>query len=394
MNCNDGKKIFSLDGRKQMREAIIGTWGLGVNALSIVRALGRMGVPVHLIGPNLTRNLASRSKYCTTATELDPANSDEFARLVKKTADACNVRPILYADNDMVLQYLLNEPHLEQCVRLTSPLAQTRRLLDKKNQIDAAAEAGLPVPESWFPETWEDVAAIQSKTKKRLIAKKRFPIEGGRDKFKVLSADDAVSLTAQLRKNPLKPSELFVQEYISGLDTDVHFALCYRAVQRVQAAIVTGRKLIQSGSGDGGIMILGKAVHNPEVYDLSLKFMHSLACEGYFGVEFKYCRQERKYIFIEVNVRPERCNALARAAGIDLDVISYLDMDGQRDQLQMVGLRPKPAIWLDGKKILETLRRRRKWHDFRRLLGVLTQKKEWAVYAHDDLRPFLQSFRF
>ena len=372
-------------------EAIVCTRCLGVNALSIVRALGRLGVVVHVVSTDLPCNLASYSRYCATKISLDGLSSTVFSNQIRRVVDRCACPPLLYIDNDLMLYYFLESKVLREQVVFPGSIEIVRKLLDKKYQVMSAIEAGLDVPCSWFPESWNDISKLENPSGGRLIAKKRFPVESGRDGFKVLAADNGEQLCRELMNTQFHPSELFVQEYIPGRDDDVHFALSYQPLHTDGPAIVTGTKLIQSGSGDGGIMILGQASHNKTVRGLTERYIKQLGYWGYFGIEFKYDQETKKYFFIEVNTRPERCNALARVSGVDLDRISYLDATGDPEVVKAVGNIARPGVWLDGKKILETLRRQRKGGDFMHYIKSLPRKKEWAVWAWDDMKPFWRS---
>jgi predicted ATP-grasp superfamily ATP-dependent carboligase len=385
-------KQYSIILNESGMEAIVCTRGVGINALSIVRALGRSGIRVYVIASDLGQNLVSLSRYCVTAVEFNQTGSDEFCRVLRATVDQCDNRPLLYIDNDLHLQYFLGNKELEKEVLFTGSVDLSRKLLDKKNQVLSAIEAGLDVPESWFPLSWDEISTLRSVSGKRLIAKKRFPLNPERDEFKVLSAQDGKTLCRELQKYRIRPEELFVQEYISGHDTDVYFALCYQPFHVDYPAIVTGRKLIQSGSGDGGIMILGTAEQNKTVRNLTTRYIKYLGYWGYFGIEFKYCREKKKYYFIEVNTRPERCNALARVAGVDLDCMSYLDAVGHVKVGEAAGKLQHPGVWLDGRKIFETLRRQRRRQDFIYFMKALPKNKEWAVWALDDMKPFWRYF--
>jgi predicted ATP-grasp superfamily ATP-dependent carboligase len=279
---------------------------------------------------------------------------------------------------------------LADAILFTSLPDYASTLIDKKDQLAAASAAGLSIPESWFPVNWDEVSAIKSLTAKRLIAKTRNPGANRINPFKVLSAPNGASLREKLQNFSLNPEELFIQEYIEGGDDDVFFALCYIPLHAGEAAIVTGQKLVQSGSGDGGVMVLGITTPNKMIRELSLKMIHHLNYKGFFGIEFKYSSRDKKFFFIEVNIRSEAINALGRLANIDLNIISYFDALGHDIRLHIKD-RPQTGVWINGKKLMLTLYKLRKWTSFIFFMKSLTRRKEWAVFAPDDLRPFWHS---
>lgn len=374
-------------------EAIVCSAGEGVNALSIVRSLGRFGVQVHVICLNKGANLAAQSRYCTSKTFIDAVEPTLFYSAVREVVKRSDEKPVLYVDNDRMLSAMLTvSEDLADMVLFTSLPEHALKLLDKKDQIAAATEAGLPVPVSWFPSTQEDVLSLSNATTGGLIAKTRLPIVNRVKPFKVLSAPDRVSLYENLRGYSLFPNELFVQEFIEGGDEDVYFALCYCPLNSDHPVVVTGRKLVQSGTGDGGIMVLGETAPNETVRNLSMKMIGYLGYKGSFGIEFKYCKRQKQYFFIEVNMRTERFNALGRLAGIDLNIFSYLDATGQ-DTNSLINDRQLAGVWIDGAKLLTTLRRRKQWHSILLFLKILSREKEWAIFSFDDLRPFWCSLK-
>jgi predicted ATP-grasp superfamily ATP-dependent carboligase len=376
----------------QQPEAIVCTSGAGINALSIIRSLGRAGVPVHIIAVNPDENLATKSRYCTSQLKLVSIDPKTFLNTVLTVAQRCQGKPVLYVDNDKMLSLMMAiEKELADVVLFTSIPGHISKLLDKKNQIALASAAGLSVPESWFPANWDDFTAMKSQSGQRLIAKTRFPVANRNNPFKVLSAIDGETLRDKLRMFSLAPDDLFIQEYIEGGDDDVFFALCYAPLHSKQAAVVTGQKLVQSGSGDGGVMVLGVTEPNESIRKLSLKMIHSLDYKGYFGIEFKYCKSRKEYFFIEVNTRTERFNGLGHIANLDLNIVSYLDASGQ-DTRQYIETIQQAGVWIDGRKFLEALYHRREWSGFIYLLKSLIKRKEWAVFTFDDTKPFLYSF--
>ena len=373
-------------------DAIVCTMGQGINALSIVRSLGRAGIRVHVIAHNPDRNLAIHSRYCISRHFLEEVEPYVFKEKIHAIAKRCSNKPVLYVDNDKMLNVMLaTANNLDADVLFTSQPIHISKILDKKDQVMAASAAGLSVPESWFPNHRDEIAAIKSSATQHLIAKTRFPVADREKPFKVLSATHGVDLLNKLQKYPfLTPEELFIQEYIEGGDDEVYFALCYAPLHSEQAAVVTGRKLVQSGSGDGGVMVLGETEPNEKIHDLSIKMINHLGYKGYFGIEFKYSRKKNDYFFIEVNVRPERFNTLGRVATIDLNIISYFDACNIATQ-QLMKPTPQTGVWIDGKGLGTTLRRRKEFNILHYFLKNLHKKKEFAILAKDDLQPFWHS---
>jgi predicted ATP-grasp superfamily ATP-dependent carboligase len=274
----------------------------------------------------------------------------------------------------------------------TSPFSIVRRFLDKRNQNQAAATAGLNVPESWFPATWGDLEQLPSGTNRKLIAKARYVGSASPFPFKVISANDGPQLVSLLKTFSIRPSDILVQDFIDGADKNVFIAMCFVGSNSETSVIVTGRKLIQSGKGSGGVMALGRAEPNKYLEDLTRLLITHLGYQGLIGVEFKYCERSNRYYFIEVSARPERFNGLAAAAGIDLTLIAY--RDANRDDIsQLVNIAQKDSIWIDVHGCWSAFRQNLNFGVLKQVMGTLLLRHRCAVFALDDWAPTMAAWR-
>src|SRR5918992_1438010 len=171
-----------------MRPAVVCVGDSGVNALATVRSLGRRGVPVHVVALQSSAQIASKSRYCRSFTPArDLASLHEALRALPQGA-------LLYVDNDPMLKALAaHASELAERFALVDALAEAPTLTDKAHQMRLAHKAGIAVPHSWLPRTWEEIAGLR--TGKRLIAK---PLSGRAD-FKALVEADGRALAAALR---------------------------------------------------------------------------------------------------------------------------------------------------------------------------------------------------
>jgi len=84
-----------------------------------------------------------------------------------------------------------------------------------------------------------------------------------------------------------------------------------------------------------------------EVVDAGLHLLRALGCNGLSQVEFKRDPRDGKFKLMEVNPRLWQWHSLARASGVDLPLIAYRDLTGERvEAVRMNGGRRKWAILL------------------------------------------------
>jgi D-aspartate ligase len=378
---------------KFLAEAVVCVGDAGINGLATVRSLGRRGVPVHVVALQASRQIASLSRYCARQTRI-PEVGALYGALRNLKLDPRR-HPLLFVDNDMMMKALA--PHaaeLQQRFSVVEPLAQAPEFMDKTFQVRAAAEVGIAVPRTWLPSSWEDIAAIGGETNERLLAKpspSRFPI-GVTPSFKAIVAASSGDLELQLRSLVGSPADVLVQEYIEGGESSHYGSVCYRAKSRNTCFVLSVRKVRQT-SLEAGIMAVGRVVDAPEVRDMTIRLVESLDYRGVIHVEFKRSPSDGKYYLIEWNARPPYFHSMGWRAGFDAVYLAYCDHIAPGN-LDSVRLRHDTGhYWIN---LQEDLRRLVKaprlalqpstWRPYLR-------RKEWAVFALDDPKPWLKSMQ-
>ena len=374
-------------------EAVICVGDGGINALASVRSLGRRGVQVHVVALEASPQIASLSRYCAGETRVP----DLGALYPALRALPVSVAPpaLLFIDNDKMMKALA--PHaagLQRRFRVVEPLTRAARFMDKTFQIQAAADAGIAVPRTWMPNSWQDLAAIAAQTGERLLAKPspvRFPV-GANPSFKAVVAPGAALLERRLRSLVSSPADVLVQEYIEGGDSCHYGSVCYRAESRDACFVLTTRKVRQT-TLEAGIMAVGRVVDAPEVRRMSLRLVESLDYRGVIHIEFKRSPRDGKYYFIEWNARAPYFHSIGWRAGFDGAYFAYCDhVDPER--LGSIRLRyDSDHYWIN---VHEDLKRLVKspWLALRpSTWWPYLQTKEWAVFALDDLKPWLRSMQ-
>ena len=368
-------------------------------ALAITRSLGRKGVPVVRIHPNdLDRSLYS--KYCSKV-EVSPdfyvSEEKLLAFLLALQNRYQGTRLLIPASDDCA--YFVSKYHdaLSGTFEVLAPNGPIMEIiLDKKNQYERAQSLGIPIPETYFPAGIEDVTHLAAKLAnypyvikplvshnwRRALMKK---VSQGRKGFAVQNVEELISqyeTIAQCDKN------VMIQEVIGGADERLFTFLSYFNAQSQPIAYCTRKKLRQLPV-DFGYCTMAESCHDEIVKDQSIRLLQSFGFHGISGVEWKLDPRTQKYKLIEINPRAVNTIGIAPACGVDLAYIAFKDKIG--------GGTSHVTEWLDGIK----------WIDFEQdiwaakelyLSGKLSLGEWWrsfagrkvhAVYASDDLRPFV-----
>jgi predicted ATP-grasp superfamily ATP-dependent carboligase len=242
----------------------------------------------------------------------------------------------------------------------------------KRAQLDAAAEAGVSVPRTLHPRSAEEARRAGGELGYPVLVKpsttEGFKRRFGRQAFR---CDDERQLEEAYAQ--AEPYEPMVQEVVPGGDEELYTLGSYLAEDGEALGLFCGRKLRQTPPGVGTCRV-GEAVWVEEVVQKGLALLRALGFHGISQVELKRDRRDRELKLMEVNPRLWQWHGLAAACGVDVPLIAYRDL---------VGERPEPAS-MNG--------RRRRWAiTFLRGESPALQRPPYvdAVFAADDPKPAL-----
>jgi len=371
--------------------AVVCVDGLGINGLGIVRSLGRRGIPVYVVGVNHHLDLAASSRYCGKKIEIEDVDGDALYHALTILADKSGSRPVLFFDNDRMMNAL--GPHaeaVEKKFRVTSPLRNMKELSCKRFQISVARSIGLAVPDTWYPGTWDELYAIDTDGRTRFIAKPASEAYPFHKPFKVMTGDNIPQLADRLKARVGSPEGLIIQKYIEGPDSQIYVALGYKSFGTEFCEVITGIKTCQSCPG-AGVMAVGRAKDSGTVRRMTRDLISALNYSGIIGVEYKYSTTDGKYYFIEISPRAELFHTLGAKAGFDLPFMAYRDVAGIQQMEPLAIRRDAGHYWICFRSDMVSLLMSRRNGNYRRFFEPYLGEKEWAVYASDDLVPWIRS---
>jgi predicted ATP-grasp superfamily ATP-dependent carboligase len=146
---------------------------------------------------------------------------------------------------------------------------------------------------------------------------------------KAVLVDSFERFEKEYRKLAAVTSEVLVQEFIPGDDTDVVVCCCYIGRDGELLGHYTARKLIQSPPLLGTACIVELA-DIPELVDGSIRLLRAYGYAGMAEIEYKHDKRAGAYFLIEVNPRHWDQHELGTCAGINLTWSAYNDLTGRR----------------------------------------------------------------
>lgn len=332
--------------------------GVGwVAGLAAIRSLGRAGIRVLAVDDRPSA-LGFRSRYAEP--HVAPTRrGDAYVGFLSELGPG-----VVFPTHDDDLETIAGN---QAQLAFTCPFPGWEvlgRAQDKREQVAAARRAGVAVPRT-SDEPGDDVTLpALVKPARAPEFRRRFGVKA----FRCETRDELESAFERAREfDPL------VQEWIPGEDDTLYTLGSYVAQDGRALGIFSGRKLRQTPRSIGTARV-AEAIWIDEVVDQGLAVVHELGIWGISQVEFKRDPRDGGLKLIEVNPRLWEWHGLAAACGVDLPLIAYRDVTGERVSPQ--------RMRAGGKRWAITLARRARPEP---------QRPPYvdAMWARDDPRPAL-----
>lgn len=372
-------------------------------ALAVTRSLGRQGVRVVRIHPNrLDHSLYS--KYCSDVAICPDmyASQDALVTYLQQLARRYDGKRVLIPASDDCAEFLGAHYHaLEAAYELcVAPRAVAEILVNKRRQYEAAQRLGVPIPETYFPESRSDVEHLAATICnypyiiKPLVAHtwRLASMQGVSQGRKAVLVRDAQELRDAHASMGDGFRDVMVQEVIGGRDEQLFTFLGYFRKDGTPLAYCVRRKVRQLPV-DFGYCTMTVSCHDDEVVEHSLRLLQGIGFSGICGVEYKFDDTTGQYKLIEINPRPVNTIGLAPACGVDIPYVAYRDLLGER--VEPVTNWQDGVTWFRAWTDLLAVRQLRgqggpslvEW--LRSLRGPRIE----AAFARDDRRPAWRYYR-
>ncbi len=194
-------------------------------------------------------------------------------------------------------------------------------VVNKRRQYEAAQNGGIPIPETYFPESRSDVEQLAATIHnypyiiKPLVAHtwRLASMQGvsqGRKAVLVRNAQELCDAHASMGDGF---RDVMLQEVIGGRDEQLFTFLGYLSQNGTPLAYCVRRKIRQLPI-DFGYCTMTVSCHDDVVVRQSLRLLQGIGFSGICGVEYKFDAVSGEYKLIEINPRP--VNTIGLAAGL------------------------------------------------------------------------------
>jgi D-aspartate ligase len=343
-----------------------------VNGLAAIRSLGRAGIPVLALDHRRSA-LGFRSRYAKAVLCPDPQDERAFVSFLTELGDGLErPAPVLPTHDEPLNAIARGRRRLGDRFRYPFPSWEAlSRVQSKRAQLEAAAEAGVAVPRTLHPGSVEEARLAAAELGYPVLVKPS-ATEGYRRRFaRPFRCENERELDQAYAQT--EAYEPMVQEVIPGGDEELYTLGSYLAEDGEPLGLFCGRKLRQTPPRVGTCRV-GEAVWIDDVVRQGLALLLALGFHGISQVELKRDPRDGELKLMEVNPRLWQWHGLAAACGVDVPLLAYRDL---------VGERPAP-VSMNG--------RRRRWAiTFLRGESPALQRPPYvdAVFAADDPQPAL-----
>ncbi len=367
-------------------------------ALSVVRDLGRHGVPVTVLTYN-PHSPGAHSRFATTHAlpRIDENEQLWLSHLVHEGRRSPSDSVLIPCTDRFVEFVSRNRGLLSPFFRIPLPSASIlERIMDKRTQYQLARGAGVPIPATLYPRTESDLERLcREGWEFPCIMKPSKPhlwVRSYQNGYKLLIARSYDELLAGFRDASARGLDVIVQERIPGDESTLYSVYFYANTRGELLGAGVGRKLRQfpPGMGNG---TLRESVDEPRVIELGRRMIQAFGFHGIGNVEFRKDPRDGEFKLMEMNTRTGLGEGVVIDGGLHLPRLAYQDLIG-RPLLVQFGCRAGVKWWYleTDFRAFKAYRRRGElslWGWVRSLLGV----RSFAHFAWDDLTPFIVAMR-
>jgi len=287
-------------------------------ALTVVRSLGRRGIPVWVF-PEQQR-IATKSRYAPNSIPLPRADEAAQVDFLLATAQRYGLDGwILFPTEDTHAAMLArHRARLQTRFRLfTSSWDTVEIAYDKRATYQVAERLGVACPTTHYPKCRQDLEnlacefpvilkpAVKEGTN-RLTRQKAWRID---DRAALLARYDAA---CELMEADL----IMIQELIPGRG-EAQFSYGALCVDGRPLSSIVARRSRQYPIDFGRSSSFVESVAAPEIEDIARRILQSIHYTGVIEAEFKYDRRDRRYKLLDLNPRVWGWHTLAMAEGLD-----------------------------------------------------------------------------
>jgi predicted ATP-grasp superfamily ATP-dependent carboligase len=361
--------------------------------LSVMRSLGRRGVPVYCAA-TLDDSMGPNSAYCRGSFRM-PKDPDAAMNLLRDHLRKWRITHLIAISEGHIT--LLNR-HREELSRdyalLFPPQEVFETAIRKDRTLECARRAGVPAPRTLHPQSRAEIAACRELHFPVILKMAFHQYPPGTVivfQHKYLRVDTFQELERVLGALP-EGQYPMVQEFIPGRGVGMSMLM-----RDGEAVLAFQHRRVREFPPDGGLGVLCEAVApDPKLLEESRRLLVEMGWEGVAMVEYRVDDATGRHALMEVNGRFWGSLPTAIHAGADFPFWLYrTSFDGARPPSMQyrLGLRAR-SLAGDTKWLLETLRRRNRSaaNALIQYVAAFRPSMRYFVWAWDDPKPALSNF--
>jgi predicted ATP-grasp superfamily ATP-dependent carboligase len=298
--------------------------------LAVARSLGRRGIPVQVLDDAYC--ISSCSRYVQRVIRADNLRGE------RETIDAILDAGRRFGLQDWVIFPTRDETvaalskyrcELETFFRVPVPEWDTVKWAwNKKNTYEIAERLGIPCPRTFTVTKAEQLGDLSSHLPLAIkpAIKENFFYRTGAKAWRANTISELHRLFTRARKE-IEADEILLQEIIPGKG-DTQYSFCAFVKNGHAHSTLVARRERQHPAEFGRAATYVETIEEPEVEELSHRFLKSIDYYGVVEIEFKRDHRDGKFKLLDVNARIWGFHGLGAAAGVDFPYLLFSDQVG------------------------------------------------------------------
>lgn len=321
--------------------------GGGVNALGVVRSLGRAGVPLIVLDTD-AGSPAMRSRYGRKLL-VAALEGDELLTYLKNLAQELTSSAMLFLTEEKTINSLsMQRDQLPQNFLIRLPEHERLMQLMHKQGFQDLAEACMsPVPRAVRLESMQDLAKVDALNFPCVLKPSKKSYAYGALFKKAYKVSSGAEVRKLYQKIEPTLADMVVQEWIEGSDAEIYFCLQYIGKDGEVVSSFTGRKIRSWPPRIGGTASCTAAwEHSAELSATTSTFFRQVGFTGMGSMEYKRDARDGKFYMVEPTVgRTDFQEEVATINGCNLPYAAYCYEFGL-PQIPVFPAAP-PRVWRD-----------------------------------------------
>jgi D-aspartate ligase len=299
--------------------------------LGIARSLGRRGIPVFILEDQ--HSISSFSKYAVRVIRVKNLRDEQQTiDSLLEVGHRFGLKGwVLFPTRDETVAAISrHRARLAEFFRVTTPDWNTVQWAwDKKNTHIMAKQLGIPAPETWSPQSTEELAALYPRLPLAIkpAVKENFFYATGKKAWRANTPEELNQLFIRANQE-IKPEEVMVQEIIPG-DGKHQFSYCAFFRNGKAHSSLVARRNRQHPHEFGRAATYVESIERPAIEELSERFLKAIDYYGLVEVEFKQDPRDGEYKLLDVNARAWGFHSIGLPSGIDFPFLVYADQVGK-----------------------------------------------------------------